>query len=62
MLNELQPDIRKLLDLVRRMENFDASVAAAALAGKPIEVMESARAERRRMGTEAADLRIKWSI
>ena len=44
------------------MENFDASVAAAALAGKPIDVMQSALVERRRMALEAADLRSKWSI
>ena len=36
MLNELQPDMRELLDLVRKVENFDATVAASQMAGKPI--------------------------
>jgi hypothetical protein len=42
MLNELQPDVRKLLDLARKMENFDATLAAARAAGKPIEPAEAA--------------------
>lgn len=36
MLNELQPDLRRLLDLTRKMENYDATLAAARGAGKPI--------------------------
>lgn len=62
MLNELQPDLRKLLDLVRKIENFDATVAAARAAGKPIDPTQSALAERKRMGLEAAHLREKWGI
>lgn len=37
MLNELQPDLRELLDLAAKRENFDATLAAARAAGKPIE-------------------------
>jgi len=29
MLNELQPDLRELLNLVRKVENFDATLAAS---------------------------------
>lgn len=37
MLNEVQPDLRELLDLVRKGENFDATLAALHMAGKAIE-------------------------
>lgn len=33
MLNELQPDLRELIDLVRAVENYDTTMAVAALAG-----------------------------
>ena len=62
MLNELQPDVRKLLDLVRKMENFDATLAAARNAGNPIEPAQAALDERKRMELEAMHLRDKWSI
>ena len=62
MLNELQPDVRKLLDLVRKMENFDATLAAAYNAGNPIEPTQAAHDERKRMELEAMHLREKWSI
>lgn len=29
ILNELQPDLCELLDLVRKVENFDATLAAS---------------------------------
>jgi hypothetical protein len=62
MLNELQPDLRKLLDLVRKIENFDATLAAARAAGKPIAPTQPALDERKRMEQEAASLRNKWAI
>ena len=62
MLNELQPDVRKLLDLVRKVENFDATLVAAREAGKPIEPAQAALDERKRMELEAMHLRDKWSI
>ena len=62
MLNELQPDVRKLLDLVRKMENFDATLAAACNAGNAIEPARAAYDERKRMELEAMHLREKWSI
>lgn len=62
MLDELKPDLRKLLDLVRKIENFDATVAAARVAGKPIEPTQTARDERKRMEQEAVHLREKWGI
>jgi hypothetical protein len=62
MLNELQPDMRKLLDLARKMENFDATLATARSAGKPIEPAPAALDERKRMELESKHLREKWSI
>jgi hypothetical protein len=62
MLNELQPDVRKLLDLARKMENFDATLAAARAAGKPIDPAPAAREERKRMELESMQLRAKWAI
>lgn len=62
MLNELQPDMRKLLDLARKMENFDATTAAARSAGKPMEPAPAAYDERERMEMESKHLREKWSI
>ena len=38
MLNELQPDLCELIELVRQAENYDATMAASALAGTPIAV------------------------
>ncbi|MYM92603.1 hypothetical protein [Duganella vulcania] len=62
MLNQLQPDLRRLLDLTRKMENFDATLAAARTAGKPIDPKQPALDERRRMEQEATHLRAKWDI
>ncbi len=62
MLNELLPDIRNLLDLTRRIENFDATVIAARMHGNAIDVASSALDERHRMTQEAAKLRVKWGI
>lgn len=62
MLNELQPDVRKLLDLARKMENFDATLAAARAAGKPIQPAQEALNERERMEQESMHLRKKWAI
>jgi hypothetical protein len=62
MLNDLQSDIRKLVDLARRMENYDATLAAYRAAGKPIEPEPAAADERRRMELQSMDLREKWSI
>ncbi len=62
MLNELQPDMRKLLDLARKMENFDATLSAARSVGKPIEPALAALDERKRMELESKYLREKWSI
>lgn len=62
MLNDLQSDIRTLVDLARRMENFDATLAAYRSAGKPIEPELSALAERKRMELQSLHLREKWSI
>lgn len=56
MLNELQPDLRELIALVRQTENFDATLAAARLAGKPIPVDAVAEAERQRKGLRIQQL------
>ena len=62
MLNELQPDLRELIDLVRAAENYDATMAAAALAGTPIAAGAEGIAERERKGQRIAQLRGKWNI
>jgi hypothetical protein len=62
MLNELLPDLRELIDLVRAAENFDATVATARMAGNPIPVGECAQAERQRKGQRIEQLRGKWNI
>jgi len=61
-VNELQPDLRDLLDLVRRTENFDATIAAARAAGKPIDPTPEAQHARRRNEQRISQLRDKWSI
>lgn len=50
MLNELQPDMRELIDLVHAVENYDTTIAAAALAGAQIPAGADAVAERTRKG------------
>jgi len=62
MLNELQPDLRELIDLVRAVENYDTTMAAAALAGAPIAAGADAVAERTRKGQRIVQLRGKWNI
>jgi hypothetical protein len=62
MLNELQPDLRELIDLVRAAENYDTTMAAAALAGAPISAGLDAVAERARKGQRIEQLRSKWNI
>jgi hypothetical protein len=62
MLNELQPDLRELLDLVRKVENFDATVAAALAAGKPIDSTPDAQEARKRNEQRIVYLRDKWAI
>lgn len=62
MLNELQPDLRELLDLVRKVENFDATVAAARAAGKPIDPTPDAQDARKRNEQRIVYLRDKWAI
>lgn len=47
MLNELQPDLRELLDLVRKVENFDATLAASQ--------MPATQSCRRRTPTRSGD-------
>ena len=62
MLNELQPDLRELLDLVRKVENFDAKIAASRMAGKPIEPAPDAYEQRQRNEHRIVQLRGKWAI
>lgn len=61
MLNDLQSDIRKLLELARKMENYDATLAAYRAIGKPIEPEPTAIDERKRIQLESMKLREKWS-
>jgi len=62
MLNELQPHLRELIDLVRAAENYDTTMAAAALAGAPIPAGAAAVVERERKGQRIEQLRGKWNI
>jgi hypothetical protein len=62
MLNELQPDMRELLDLVRKVENFDATLAASHMAGKPIEATQDAYDHRKSNEQRIVYLRNKWAI
>lgn len=62
MLNELQPDLRELLDLVRKVENFDATLAVSQLSGKPITPAPDAYEQRRRNEQRIVQLRDKWAI
>lgn len=62
MLNELQPDLRELLDLVRKVENFDATLAASHMAGKAIEPSQDAYDQRKRHEQRIVQLRDKWAI
>lgn len=62
MLNELQPDLRELIDLVRAVENYDTTMATAALAGAPISAGADAVRERERKGQRIDQLRGKWNI
>lgn len=62
MLNELQPDLRELLDLVRKVENFDATLAASQMAGSPINPAPGAYEQRKRNEQRIVELRDKWAI
>lgn len=62
MLNELQPDLRELLDLVRKVENFDATLAASQMSGNPINPAPDAYVERKRNEQRIVQLRHKWAI
>lgn len=53
MLNDLQPELRELLDLVRAAENYDATLAASYQLGKPIQPAAEAVAERERKAQRA---------
>jgi len=59
MLNELQPELRELLDLVRKIENFDATLAASQLAGNAIVPAPEAYEQRKRNEQRIVQLRDK---
>jgi len=62
MLDHLKPDMQELIDLVRQAENYDATLAASQLAGKPINLGTGAADERRRKGERTNSLRAEWNI
>jgi len=59
MLNELQPDLRELFELVRAVENYDTTMASVALACAPIPAGANALKERERKGHRIEQLRGK---
>lgn len=62
MLDELLPDLRILLDLIRRIENFDATIIACSHHRHPIKVTPGELEERHHMMTKASRLKAKWGI
>lgn len=62
MLNELQPDMQELIELIRATENHDATIASSQLHGKPIKIGVDAQTERQRKGRRIEQLRSKWNI
>lgn len=62
MLNELQPDLRELLDLVRKVENFDATLAASQMSGNPIDPAPGAYDQRKRNEPRIVQLRDKSAV
>lgn len=57
-----EADLPKLLDLVRKVENFDATLAASHMAGKAIEPTQDAYDQRKRHERRIVQLRDKWAI
>lgn len=62
MLDDLLPDFRTLLDLTRRIENFDATILACSMHGQPIKVTPAELDERHEMMTKTSRLKAKWGI
>lgn len=62
MLNFLQADIREMLDLAKRIENFDATLATASAAGQPIEPTPGAYDARKLNERRLIELRGKWDV
>ena len=62
MLNELLPDLRDLIDLVRDVERYDATLAASRVYGVPIQVGPGSGEERHRKEMRIQELRAKWNI
>jgi hypothetical protein len=62
MLDELLTDLRTLLDLTRRIENFDATIIACSIHGQPVKVTPEELDERHDMMTKASRLKAKWGI
>jgi hypothetical protein len=62
MLNSIQADIREMLDLAKRIENFDATLAAANAAGQPIEPTPDAYDTRKHRERRLLELRSKWDV
>ena len=62
MLGELIPDLRELIDLTRKAENFDATLAAHQQLGKPIVPDAQALADRARRSERIVHLTMKWGI
>lgn len=62
LLDSLKNEITEMIDLAQRIENYDATVAASQMLGKPIEPADAAHVERRCRGERLAELRVKWGV
>jgi hypothetical protein len=62
MLNNLQAEFREMLDLTAHIANFDATLAAARSAGRPIEPTQDAYDVRKQRERRLIELRGKWTI
>jgi hypothetical protein len=58
VLNNIQSELRELLDLVRQAENFDATLAA----NPTIQPTQAAVEERKRKGLYIARLKEKYDL
>jgi hypothetical protein len=62
MLNNIQADLRELLELVRDVASYDATLAASQIAGNSIQPGEAAFSERARKAARIGQLKQKYDL